>query len=357
MEKHLVYCSRETLVAFADRGDSILSLSTHNTGLELQSYLSWYTLLAKDAELYLDIDKEDYYKLVEKKEVIKFLEKSSQAGGSKIRLTPGMLSEDSLSDYCKEFPSSLYLTEDTVDSLCSKYGRVFLSSSSMIEMGKLIFEDKKFLIDKKAKSNINPNAWHVIRGLSLPLTDIVLIDNYILKNEIVGIWNITELIKNLIPTNQELQEIRVAILTSNYNEPEKEIERKLNVWFSNLNNSFINNLPGLRINLSIGVINSHGLNHDRTLLTNYVWIGSGSGFTVFKQNGTPAAITTITHSTIFHQTSSYFGSASTLDCWLSLRKHAVYLFERAVLVKGEYKSNLLLKEFSDKRNSDHWQAS
>lgn len=343
MERHLICCSRETLVEFSDKKDFFMSFTADSNALKLQAYLSWYTLLSKEAELCIDINDDDYYELAERKDIIKFLEKSSQGGGSKIRLTPGMLKEDSLSGYCSEFPSSVFLTENLDDSLSSKYGRFFLSTSSMFDMGKLLFEDKKILIEKTGKNRNIRDGWNSIKGLAMPLTDTLLIDNYILSNERDGIWNIIELIRNIIPVNQKYSEIRVAIITALYNDTLSEIERKLDQWYEKLGNAFAKSMSGFQIQLSIGIINAIGMNHDRTLLTNYAWIDSGSGFKVFDSKNNPKATTTLKHSTILSQRSTFPGTASTHECWLSLRKHAKYLFQNSVRAKGDFNKNLLLR--------------
>lgn len=333
-----VVCTESTLVSFLSKLKS--RLIQVQLEPKTQIALDWYHLLSKRSDLSLDITPERYEEVFREEELFRFLEKSSQGGGSKIRISPGISKESH--ELCNDFLSAIYLMEDDTDNLSATYGRLFLSSTNMLDIGGLLFNDNKFIVDKK-QASISMSSWDEIKQASLPVTDVVIIDNYLIEEKTESATNISALIRNLIPQEQKCKEIRIAILTGLFKDPQPKIEIKLSNWFDVVSRELGRAFRSVRIDLSIGVIDRIDLNHDRSVLTNYHWLDSGNGFKVFGQNGSPKVSTTKKQSTIFSKKGTLSTSASSFDCWFLLRSHAQHLFKNACSVKGDFTNNLLLR--------------
>ena len=168
----------------------------------------------------------------------------------------------------------------------------------------------------------------------------IFIDNYIIKQG--GISNITDMLKGLIPKDQENGKIRISIITSLFDETIERVEEKGDNWFIELEDSLKNKFRTFTLDISIGIVSLKNLNHDRAVITNYVWIDSGHGFNCFNEKG-PKVTTTIKFMPIFSP-SGNSNASSAFDCWNAMRDHARMLIKSCAYKKGNFNANLLLTE-------------
>lgn len=341
MNKFEVVCNEKALSGFFE--DYLSGMGKpEETYDNLLISLHWKKLLFKGSYLILDMTDDRYEELVKTDPMFLLLEKSCQGGGSRISASPGILDEYEKNESFGEFLSPMYIGVNFKKEHLMKFGRLIISQSEMNSIGSIIFNDSKYLISDREQKKDTLSSWNDMESVSLPFTDLILIDNYIVKTG--GIGNVTSLLKALIPKNQEKSKIRLTIISAFFKETRSDIERKTNQWYSKLSQTLESKFPKLSFELSVAIITRLGLNHDRAVITNYLWIDSGHGFNCFNDNGKPKVTTTIKHIPIFSLSGIHKSSASSYDCWMTMRNHARKLIVSCSYKKGDFEKNMLLKE-------------
>ena len=308
---------------------------------ELQILTSWKRLLFSEADLLLDISYERWEELFQIEPMFRMLEKSSQGGGSKIQFLPGIIKSLTETEIINEFPSLICLTEKETDILSLENGRLFLSQREMKSTGKILFNNSIFLVSKVPSVKNTLKSWEELATDVIPLTDIVIIDNYLLNHE--GLENLISIIKGIIPDRQSAGPIKISILTGLFKDTPQQIKDKGNLWYSEFTKQIRAKIKNLSFEVSLGIFSNISLNHDRSLLTNYIWIDSDHGFNCFTNRGIPKVTTTIKLLPIFSPSGNHKSSVSSFDCWSELRNHAKSLIKKCDFTIGIFKNNLLLK--------------
>lgn len=338
MKKFEIICSESVLSGFLE--DYISDIQKLEQDInEIQVLTFWKQILFKESDLIVDISYDRWEELFRTNQLVRILEKASQGGGSKIQILPGIIDFYSENKMFVEFTSLLCLTDKKCDELSTKYGRLFISRSNMKNIGKILFQESIFIISKT--SNKTLKSWKELSFGSIPSTDIVLIDNFILNKE--GLENIIELIKGIITKNQQSVTIKISIITALFNETLPQIKEIGNSWHFNFTRNLNEHFKGFVFNVSLAIFSNKSLNHDRTLLTNYVWIDSDYGFNCFNNRGLPKVTTTVKYLPIFATSGNHNSAVSSYNCWIEFRNHAKQLIKNSAFKIGEFESNLLLK--------------
>lgn len=308
---------------------------------ELQILASWKHMLFRESDLLLDMSYERWEDLFQVDPMFRMLEKASQGGGSKIQFSPGIINSITDNDIINEFPSLLCLTETGTNGWTLKNGRLSLTNGEMRSTGKLLFKENIFIVSKESKTANALKSWEELENDAIPLTDIVIIDNYILNPE--GLENLIEILKSLIPEKQSAVPIKISILTGLFKDTSDQIKEKGNLWYTKFTNLIQKQLKTLSFEVSLGIYSNLSLNHARSLLTNYMWIDSDHGFNCFSNKGIPKLTTIINFHPIFSPSGIHKSSVSSFDCWIELREHAKALIKKCEFMRGPFDRNLLLK--------------
>lgn len=340
MRKFEIICSESVLSGFLE--DYISDIQKPDQDIkEIQVLTFWIQILFKESDLIIDISYNRWEELFRTNQLVRILEKTSQGGGSKIQLFPGIIDVYSENKMFGEFTSLLCLTDEKCEELSTKYGRLFISRSNMKNIGKILFQESIYIISRT--SNKTLKSWKELSfdSISIPSTDIVLIDNYILNKG--GLENIIELLKGIVPKNQQSVTIKISIITALFNKSLPQIKEIGNSWYFNFIQNLNKHFRGFVFNVSLAIFSNRSLNHDRTLLTNYVWIGSDHGFNCFNAKGLPIVSTTVKYLPIFAISGNHDSAVSSYNCWHEFRNHAKQLINNCVFKIGDFDSNLLLK--------------
>lgn len=340
MRKFEVICSEPVLSGFFNDYIQDSQDIEHDID-EIQITYSWKRLLFSESDLLLDISYEKWEELFQLNPMFRMLEKSSQGGGSKIQFSPGIINSITDNEIINEFPSLLCLTERETDDLSLKNGRLFLSQMEMKSTGKLLFKENIFIVSKESKSENTLKSWEELDNNVIPLTDIVIIDNYILNPD--GLENLIAILKSIIPENQSAVPIKISIFTGLFKDTLQQINEKGNQWYTEFTKQIRVKINKLSFDISLGIFSKLSLNHDRSLLTNYIWIDSNYGFNFFNNRGMPKVTTTIKYLPIFTPSGNHKSAVSPFDCWMELRKHANGLIKNCDFTIGNFENNLLLK--------------
>jgi len=177
--------------------------------------------------------------------------------------------------------SSVYLLEDEkCDSLKSS-GTILIGKvgEEIDVLGKLFLNQKDYLFEKKWRIGSKLfSKWNDLTSYSLPLTDIIIVDQYILKNKDTDTDTLdTNLIEYLfVLTHSVNSKINIVIITHPDN-----IDYDFNTLRSKINTKV---KSSTRAKPNITLIKTRK-EHDRTILTNYNRIYSGDTFNFWNNQG------------------------------------------------------------------------
>ncbi len=185
---------------------------------------------------YMNIDEENYFKNINNPQALFLLSKSEQE--------------------CKE--------------LENKYGMLFISKNNLQSKLSFLFNIDIVPITKD-KSIAD---WDFLEKYRHPFNSMLIADNYLLKENVEN--NLLQLLKHLLPNTLSVTEFHLTILTSHKATSSFNIEKRYKTILEYLNKTF-----SYKFKLTIVITDKI---HDRNIITNYMWINSGYGFSLFKNN-------------------------------------------------------------------------
>lgn len=193
-------------------------------------------------------------------------------------------------------PHTIFFVDKTdleCQTLEARFGYKFLNSNSYYDNKDVLFASFIFNITKKTKNVTNClTSWSDLRPLKQPLNAIVIIDNYLLNGDESDLKsNIIPLLKILLPDERLEIPVHLSILTDTEKISETKVKNRLEL----LKKSF----QYLDLEITIVHIASKD-NHDRNIITNYLWLHSGHGFSYFNENGMIKKNTTLFYYPIWH---------------------------------------------------------
>lgn len=189
---------------------------------------------------------------------------------------PRPLKDDCYNSFEEKELSSVYLLNDEKCDLVKKKGCILISDKGgeINTLTKLFFRQNDYLFEKKvAIDDENFKGWIYFRNLMLPLSDIIMVDNYIFEDEYLYDFNLYPLVKLLVT------EVKVKLNIVFVSKPSPKVE-----WSEikeHLKNE-IKQITGFFPNITFIQSSEE---HDRTILTNYHRIISGDSFNYFDSKG------------------------------------------------------------------------
>lgn len=176
--------------------------------------------------------------------------------------------------------NSLFLSEDVMASL-SKHGIMVLSEADYLN-NLSIFKDSGRALKKNNKSSWNEllySAKHLFNAM-------IIVDNYLFAGK--ANVNVTSILDSLLPDQTDIPFHLTIISSTKVIQSDGDLARK--------RESVLTSIKQIRPNLAKHIVLeiyavSTSEIHDRTILTNYMWIGSGAGFDIFniRNNGSAEA--------------------------------------------------------------------
>lgn len=171
--------------------------------------------------------------------------------------------------------NAIYLTSsdaDMCEELSRTYGISVLSSKKM-KAEKQQFEDVGCAIYKGEKGT----GWtKILQNKCKSCNALIIVDNYVLSNLSQLDDNLRAILQSLLPDRLANDiPFHLSIFTSDLRSQSKERWDKLQDMLKELR-------PDLRCEVSI-FKNDISVFHDRTIITNNLWIGCGGGFDLFKK--------------------------------------------------------------------------
>lgn len=179
--------------------------------------------------------------------------------------------------------NAIYLTckdANICEDISRRYGISVLSSKNL-DVDKIQLEDAGCAIAKYDRIN-----WQkILQGKCNTSNAMIIVDNYILSDKY-------DLMNNKSDLDENIHGILDAILpeTLSTNVPfhlsviTAKVCNKSEIRFEYLKNLVKDLRPNLNCEISLFVNNGKYKIHDRTIITNSLWIGCGCGFNLFNEN-------------------------------------------------------------------------
>lgn len=228
------------------------------------------------ANCLLTLDCERKYKelLIEKNELFIILNKRWDGGSVNIRFN-----KIDFATFQNESIDELFFLTDTkkCKELEDDYGMIFISNDILTEKAYILFNQATVPIEKKG--NIFTD-WNFMDKYIHPCNSMIIADNYLLKNNKELKNNLLTLLDKFLPQKLNKLDFHLTIITgdgrtvidvvSYYKYLKTELQKMRNTY-----------------NINLKIIGKSVDNHDRNIITNYLHIHSGFGFTLFKKSGYP----------------------------------------------------------------------
>ena len=308
---------------------------------------NWYNLILNKSYLCIDISPERLEELVKTDLMFKYLWKTASSGGSKLTINENIISEFSSEKKFGEFLAPVYFLggdETNHLELRKTYGRAFFSLAEYLNESAIVFEEHKFIVKKGDKPGNRLASWDNIREVMLPLSDIVIIDNYIIKEIEYDFVNILGLLNGLLDTEHVKHAIAVTIITADFKTQPKDIKPAIDKWLTRFNSKLASQLPKVKFKTGMAVLTQIDQNHDRAVITNYSWLNSGNSFSYFSDKGKTKKDTILQVVPLFSSNKKMSeSSASAFECWLNLQEHAKNLINNCTYKCGSINENKILQ--------------
>jgi len=241
-------------------------------------------MLGKQCDIWMDVPFDKITELGINNPFFKSLWKKSLEGGSKLH------------DYSSEFsklpelihqtslpPHSLYFHNQD-EKLSNELLFTYNLLNSNIEFLKLTSKDflisNDFTISPDKELN-NFSDWSFLRNNNLPITDIIIADNYLVKDLEAMKHNILGILNNLIKPNLCSMELNVMITVEKDILSAAALSDRLNI----INDEISKKKLSHKYNIGIYEVKKDLL-HDRDIITNYLWLRSGHSFDYFNKKNT-----------------------------------------------------------------------
>ena len=240
----------------------------------IKTLLNWYGLICR-SNMYFDCSVEDFDTASKDDLYLKSIWKRSTDGRCKLEFEENAISKMLAGPEKMDFNmyNALFLTKDRHEVDSEKVGVISVSSNELFEHDEL-FCDNGLAIKKEDVVN-----WRSILESAKVLHNcnaMVLVDNYAFEK---AKYNLYEILDTLLPKKLDAR-FYLTIFFYNYG-PERIIEdneKALKAKIEELR-------PDLSLTVEVFGITKNDF-HDREIITNYMYVGIGSGFDLISQRKT-----------------------------------------------------------------------
>ncbi len=167
--------------------------------------------------------------------------------------------------------NAIYLTSQDAD-ICENISRTYgisVLTSKNLDVDKLLFEDSGCAIAKDEKKH---NWVEILQGKCNTCNALIIVDNYILSDTNDFDENLREILNAVLPDALSVP-FHLSVFTKDMKNESKTRQELLEKIVKDLR-------PNLKCSISLFRTEDF---HDRTIITNNLWIGCGSGFNLFKK--------------------------------------------------------------------------
>lgn len=187
------------------------------------------------------------------------------------------LKSNSTNHFSSEQLSSIYWLDDEDINKAIDSGGVIISEvgNEISSIEQLFFHQGDYLFEKKWRiGNTDFSSWEDLRPFSMPLTDIVLIDNYILSSKEIIECNIKHYIQVILTKSYSKVNFVLFVHPDRIDGDVEEYRKDLK--------ALVKAETGKAGNVSVIQTRKE---HDRTIITNYKRVYTGDTFNFWDNSG------------------------------------------------------------------------
>lgn len=302
-------------------------MQTYDIWVEIYKFLSRSNILIDSSPF----DQEQLNQIRQRNEYLWLLCKSSADGRLSLEFrNQGFV----ISEEIKQDPKLIVLSENNKEKECNQFGLININSSN-IWSKKNLFRDSGVAIRKGEESGWEKILQEQIQDIAS--NSMIIVDNYIFDNsEDDQEDNLECILKALLPQESKLPyHISVFYIVKNENRQRIETNQK------RLEEKIKEIRPNLDVVCEFFETNTTDF-HDRTIITNNIWLSSGVGFSIFKSRGHIERKFSSKKSTTLSIAYPYLGGENigSLDKgYEDLIKNA----KKAIEIRGKQSANILLQ--------------
>lgn len=280
-KRKTIFCKKEFLTKFFESQPST-TFETMNEAQAWQAWLKWFYFI-KRSDIIIDMSVEKFESLAKGNNFVGILHKDYTGGNCSISFVDNIDVEAiTAANITTEQACAFYLIDkddDYCKRLSNKLGLI-VANCDMLKKMEYMFVDNGCSYPSPSDS---ANEWNIIgQTPSAKFTNTVLItDMYILQ----GKWqdkienNIRPILNKLLPDNTLQEECQIAIFTGGKYE---DYARNAKDQYDSLVTA-IKQIRDDNFNFSLNIYYGCSKFHDRTILTNNLYITSGRGFDLFPE--------------------------------------------------------------------------
>lgn len=252
------------------------------TKINSRIIISLMDLLYRKSKLVIDISKEEMVRLSDNT-FYKYLIKQSMSGGSEI--CDSGFDETIASECFTDYPCAIYLLDKSLNeclNLEARFGQLFLCKENLFEKIRFLFSLDVIPVGANAEITKTLRNWGDFSRYKHPCNSMVFIDNRFWNNS-YDVGKLAPFLKSILPNeiSDKNTDFHLTIITYEENvQSESSKKTQVKKFEEELNDHL--NLP-YKIQVSIIRHNVLGKNHDRNIITNYVWFHSGHTLDYFKE--------------------------------------------------------------------------
>ena len=275
MERQTLYCELDFLVRLIENKPANPPAIEMEEAGELANWKKYVGLFLRNSRIFLETNREKFHELIRTNKFFTALLKQFQSNEIDICFYRFDEMNSHPANFFNEVdPHALFFINDTEKcrKLAQDYGMIFVSNEIRDDFAECIFGYEADYVSISKKENKLRN-WDFISRYKHPCNSLIISDNYILSDNRKMKNNLLKLVDKLLPEKLE-RDFQLIILTGNGRE-NTDVESRY---------SFLSEQIGLlrEYRIELKIVAKSRDNHDRNLLTNYLWISSGYGFSIFK---------------------------------------------------------------------------
>ncbi len=275
MERQKVYCEIEFYKRFVDSFPNEI-IPTEKAIKRNKSWNSLHSFIVK-SDLIFNVSSSEFKNLASSDNYLLMHWKKSTGGECGIEFSDTAFPKlDSFEQGFSEnigYYNSVFLSGNSYNyckQIEDSFGVKVISIDNIFKQD-LLFKIQIETIKKYDKTHSN---WNFLNSFKHPCNSMAIVDNYILINETEIKNNLIKILDKLLPDKLKIP-FHISIFSKNENNNKKHFEY--------ISKSIKKLRPNLSFKLTIHQLRNQF--HDRTIITNYLILDSGSGFNLFKKNG------------------------------------------------------------------------
>lgn len=275
MERQTLYCELDFLVRLIEDKPAPSPAGDLEEPVELTNWKNYVGLFLHNSKICMETKREKLHELIRTNKFFSVLLKQFQS--AEIDLSFCRLDEIDArpSGFFNEIdPHALFFLDsaERCRKLSEAHGMIFVSNELRDDLAECIFGYEADFVSVGKREN-KLRDWDFISRYKHPCNSLIISDNYILADSRRIRNNLLELVDKLLPEKLE-RDFQLVILTGNAGE-RIDVENRYRYLVEQVGK--LREYP-----IELKIVARSVDNHDRNILTNYLWISSGYGFSIFK---------------------------------------------------------------------------